>query len=62
MPEDQTAHQWHTEGGGGLVCSNPPPEILKALQNRAKLHPIVKLLKIAEFRMPTTPRCSEKRQ
>ena len=31
----------------------PPPEIPKALQNRAKLNPIVKLLKIAEFRTPT---------
>jgi len=30
-----------------------PPEIPKALQNRAKLNPIVKLLKIAEFRTPT---------
>ena len=28
---------------GGLGCSNPPPpEIPKALQNRAKLNPIVK--------------------
>jgi len=32
---------------------HPPPEIPKALQNRAKLNPIVKLLKIAEFRTPT---------
>ena len=30
---------------GGLGCSNPPPEILKALQNRAKLNPIVKTVK-----------------
>ena len=31
--------QWRTEGG--LGCSNPPPpEIPKALQNRAKLNPI----------------------
>jgi len=30
-----------------------PPEIPKALQNRAKLNPIWKLLKIAEFRAPT---------
>ena len=31
-----------------------PPEIPKALQNRAKLKPILwKLLKIAEFRTPT---------
>ena len=32
----------------------PPPEITKALQNRAKLNPIMKkMLKTAEFRMPT---------
>jgi len=44
--------QWRTEGGGfgGL---NPRPEIPKALQNRAKLNPIVKTVKIAEFRTPT---------
>jgi len=30
-------HQWRTE--------NPPPEIPKALQNRAKLDPIVKNVK-----------------
>ena len=37
--------QWRTEGG--LGCSNhpPPPEIPKALQNRAKLKPIVKTVK-----------------
>ena len=45
-------HQWRTEGGGG-VQTPPPPEILKTLQNRAKLNPIVKTVKIAEFRMPT---------
>jgi hypothetical protein len=45
---------------GGL---NSPPEIPKALQNRAKLNPIVKTVKkIAEFRMPIPPRFSEKRQ
>jgi len=33
-------HQWRTEGG-----SNPSPEIPKALQNRAKLNPIVKNVK-----------------
>jgi len=38
------------QGGGG--CSNPP-EIRKALQNRAKLNAIWKLLKIAEFQTPT---------
>ena len=29
----------------GLVCSNPPPEIPKVLQNRAKLNPILKTVK-----------------
>ena len=44
--------QWRTEGG--LGCSNPPPpEILKAPKNRAKLNPIVKTVKNAEFRTPT---------
>jgi hypothetical protein len=33
--------QWRTEGGFKL----PPPEIPKALQNRAKLNPIVKTVK-----------------
>jgi len=44
--------QWHTEGGdwGGL---SPPPEIPKVHQNRAKLNPIVKTVKTAEFRTPT---------
>jgi len=40
--------QWRTEGGlGGF---NPPSEIPKALQNRAKNNPIVKAVKIVEFR------------
>jgi len=39
--------------GGGLGGFNPPPEISKTLQNRAKLNPIWKLLKTVEFRMPT---------
>ena len=43
-------NQWRTEGGLGV---QPPPEIPKALQNRTKLNPIVKLLQIAELRMPT---------
>ena len=30
---------------GGLSGFNPPPEIPKALQNRAKLNPIVKTVK-----------------
>ena len=46
--------QWRTEGG--LGCSNPPPEIPKALQNRAKL------LKIAEFRTPTPQDVRKKKQ
>ena len=33
--------QWRTEGGWGVH----PPEILKALQNRAKLNPIVQNVK-----------------
>ena len=35
--------QWRTEGG--LGGSTPPPEIPKALQNRAKLNPSVKTVK-----------------
>ena len=38
---------------GGIWGVYPPPEIPKALQNRAKLNPIVKTVKIAEFRTPT---------
>jgi len=38
---------------GGFGCLTPPPEILKAFQNRAKLNSIVKTVKSAEFRMPT---------
>jgi len=40
-------NQWRTEGGGALGISNtpPPPEIPKALQNRAKLNQIVKTVK-----------------
>ena len=36
--------QWRTEGGFGGF-NPPPPEIPKALQNRAKLNPIVKTVK-----------------
>jgi len=38
--------QWRNEGVG-LGCSTPrpPPEIPKALQNLAKLNPIVKTVK-----------------
>ena len=39
---------------GGLGGSTPPPETPKALQNRAKLNTIVKTVKFAEFRTPTT--------
>jgi len=35
------SQQWRTEGVG--VQPLPPPEIPKALQNRAKLNPIVKI-------------------
>ena len=38
---------------GGSNTSSSPPEILKAIQNRAKLNPIVKTDKIAEFRTLT---------
>jgi len=34
--------KWHTPGGGG---SNPPPEIPKAPQKRAKPNPLVKTVK-----------------
>jgi len=41
-------------GGGDLPGATPPPKkITKAFQNRAKLNPIVKTVKIAEFRTPT---------
>ena len=36
--------QWHTEGGG-VVGGFNPPEIPKALQNRAKLNPVVQTVK-----------------
>ena len=44
---------WASGVPRGVGVFDPLPEIPKALQNRAKLNPIVKLLKIAEFRMPT---------
>ena len=34
--------QWLTEGGLGVQTLPPPPEVSKALQNRAKVNPIVK--------------------
>ena len=43
--EQQTKQeQWRTVGGGWGV-QPPHPEIPKALQNRAKLNPIVKTVK-----------------
>jgi hypothetical protein len=57
---DTEKEQLCTEGGG-LEGSNPP-EILKALQNRAKLNPIVKTVKNCRILDPSTPRFSEKRQ
>jgi len=39
-----TRVQWRTVGGG-FGGFKPPPEILKALQNRVKLNPIVKTVK-----------------
>jgi len=56
------ARQWRTEGWEGLGFWTPPPEIPKALQNRAKLKPIWKLLKIAEFRTPTHKDVRKKKQ
>ena len=47
-PHTHTHTHTHTVAyrGGDLGCSNhPPPEIPKALQNRAKLNPIVKTVK-----------------
>ena len=41
--QTHATQQWHTEGD--LGGSNPPPEIPKALQNRAKLNPILKTVK-----------------
>jgi hypothetical protein len=37
--------QWRTEGRGFGVFKPPPPEISNALQNGAKLNPIVKTVK-----------------
>jgi len=38
-------HQWRTEGRDLVGSNTPKPEITKALQNRAKLNPIVKTVK-----------------
>jgi hypothetical protein len=53
--------QWRTKGGEG-GGGHTPPEIPKALQNRAKLNPIVKTVKIAEFSMWTFQDVQKKRQ
>ena len=45
---------------GGMGCSTPPPDIQKALQNCAKINPILKTVKIAEFRKPTPQDVREK--
>ena len=37
--------QWRTERGGVWGVQIPPPKIQKALQNGAKLNPIVKTVK-----------------
>ena len=42
MAMKEEGHQWRTERGFGVFKS---PEIPKALQNRAKLNPIVKTVK-----------------
>jgi len=44
----------------GVGVQTPSPEIPKVLQNRAKLNPIVKTVKIAEFRTPTSQDVQEK--
>ena len=51
--------QWHT--GGGLGGSTPP-EIPKALKNRAKLNPIVKTVKNCWILLNQHPKMSGKRQ
>ena len=43
------------------VFNPPPPEIPKALQNCAKLNPIVKTVKNCWIEDANTPRCSEKK-
>ena len=42
MKEQMLLHQWRTREGGSF---KPPPEIPKALQNRAKVNPIVNTVK-----------------
>jgi hypothetical protein len=38
-------NQWRIEGGGVWEFKPPTPEITNALQNRAKLNPIVRTVK-----------------
>jgi len=38
-------HSSGVPGGGGFGGFNPPPQIPKAVQNHAKLNPIVKTVK-----------------
>jgi len=54
------AKQWRTTGGGG-TSKLPPPSIPKALQNLAKLNPIVKTIKNCWIWDANTPRCSKKK-
>jgi len=62
LPSIIEVHQWRTERGG-LGCSNPPPQNSEGPPKLCQTQPdLWKLLKIAEFRTPTPPRCSEKRQ
>ena len=58
---DQSRAEGVVWGGGGVQTPHPP-EIPKALQNPAKLSPIWKLFKIAEFRTPTPQDVRKKRQ
>jgi len=46
--------------GGRFGGFNPPPEIPKALRNRAKFNPILKSVKNCRIYDANTPRCSEK--
>ena len=43
--DSMATRQWHTEGGGVWGVQTPPSKILKALQDRAKLKPIVKTVR-----------------
>ena len=49
----QVKQTLHYDSGVTRGDSTPPPQIPKVLQNRAKLNPIWKPLKIAEFGTPT---------